>query len=248
MKRVERVRWWLCGCFCLLHSASCLSAPAFEGSINVTVTQGGQSNALLYTADTNWLRVESAETSLPTTRNIVNLQTGEITLIFPRNRSFVRLKSAGQNNGELVPRAPGAGIPGDASRMPAIPMTPAPGEKMELHPTGQTTNLLGCACTGYEIKQRGETMRIWATDQLPPFQPWMQNQPHRLGPRMLEEQWGELLKAHKLFPLLAALSPDNGPERFHFEVTLISTNKIAEPDEKLFLPPGDYNEIRPLPF
>ena len=133
--------------------------------------------------------------------------------------------------------------------MPAMPMMPPPMmERMELHDTGQKTNLLGYVCEQYEIKQRGETMEIWATDQLFPFQPYVQNQPHRFGPRMIEEQWPELVTAKKLFPLLATLKFDNRAERFRFEVQSITPQKLTDEDEQLFQPPTNYFEIQPLPF
>ena len=90
--------------------------------------------------------------------------------------------------------------------MPAMPMMPASMMgKIDLHDTGKKTNILGFACEQYELKQRGQTMEIWVTDQLFQFQPYVQGQPHRFGPRMIEEQWPELVKAKKLFPLLAIL-------------------------------------------
>ena len=128
-----------------------------------------------------------------------------------------------------------------------MPMMPPPMmEKIELRDTGRTTNLLGFACEQYEIKQREETMEIWATDKLLPFQPWVRNQPHRFGPRMIEEQWGGLLKAKKLFPLIALLKFSNGVERLRFEVTAIQPDKFR--DSSLFQPPPDYREMEPLPF
>ena len=121
-------------------------------------------------------------------------------------------------------------------------------EKMELKATGEKTNLLGFACEKFEIKQRGETMEIWATDRLLPFQAYVRNQPPRFGPRMIEEQWGGLLTAKRLFPLRASLRFDNGAERFRFEVKAITPEKISDASGKLFQPPPDYQEIEPLPF
>ena len=141
------------------------------------------------------------------------------------------------------------------------------GEKIELKPTGKKEKILGFACEQFEIKQRGETMEIWATDKLLPFQPYVRNQPPRFGPRMIEEQWAELLTAKKLFPLRASLRFDvpapppprptekrdegvaaTSPERFRFEVKSITPEKIDDKDGKLFQPPPDYAEIQPLPF
>jgi hypothetical protein len=51
-----------------------------------------------------------------------------------------------------------------------------------------------------------------------------------------------------LFPLLAILKFENGPERYRFEVKAITPGKITGPDGTLFQPPPNYFEIQPLPF
>jgi len=292
--------------FCACYPAT--RGFGFEGRITTTMTRGGQSNALLYTAGTNFLRVEMTATNWPNPVDILDRNSGELTLLFPNNRSFVRLLAVAENSaatppgfqpmpGGLPPSVspqpqptgmpampnpppppnigptnvpgmpappnmpPGVGpqsalaprtmpaTPGMASGMPAMPMMPPPMmEKLDLKDMGQKTNLFGFMCEQYEIKQRGETMEIWATEQLFPFQPYVQNQPHRFGPRMIEEQWGGLLKAKKLFPLLAILKFDNGVERYRFEVAVITPEKICDSDETLFQPPPNYHEIQPLPF
>ena len=289
-------------------------ACAFEGRLQATVTQGGQASGLLYTVGTNQLRIEKTDTNWPHARNIVDRQTGALTLLFPHNRSFVRLKSAGPPAGSPFPRGPGmplppgigpqpsqhskpsaigptnlpgmpavpapsampampqmapgdspAGVgpqpgtmpglgarPGMAPGMPAIPMMPMMPmgmmEKAELKATGEKTNLLGYACERFELKQRGEVMEIWATDRLFAFEPYQQNQPPRFGPSLIKEQWSELVKARKLFPLLASLKFENGPERLRFEVKAITLEKIEDRDGQLFQPPSDYHEFGPLPF
>jgi hypothetical protein len=272
-------------------------ATAFEGCIQATLTQGGQTQTFIYTISTNYLRIERGETDWPHARNLFNLQTGDLTLLFPHNRSYVRLKASRPNTATQVPGLPmpPAGLPpgvgpqpqaatapnipalpalpnmpglppgigpqasgstpgatgfaAGAPQPPSMPMMPMPGmDKMELRATGDKTNLLGYACIRYELKQRGEIMEIWATDQLLPYQPWQQNQPPRFGPRMIEEQWSELVKARKLFPLLASLKFENGSERLRFEVKTITPEKIEDPDGQFFQPPADYHELDPLPF
>ena len=270
------------------------SAQAFEGRIHATTTQGNQSQALLYTVGTNYLRVELTASNWPNPVDLVDRQTGALTLLFPHNRSFVRLKPAvdissappgfPQMPGGVPPVAgsqrqppgapampsslpPGVGpqaqppampamrnmpnmpnMPagGGMPAMPAMPMMPA--EKMELKATGEKTNLLGYACEKFEIKQRGETMEIWATDGLLPFHNYVRNQPPRFGPRMIEEQWAGLVTAKKLFPLRASLHLEEGAEQYRFEVQSITPQKLTEEDLKLFLPPDGYFEIQPLPF
>lgn len=337
----------------MLHSAF-----GFEGRINAVMTWFNQSHALLYTVDTNFVRVEMTATNSDKSRagwpnpvDILDRNSGELTLLFPNNRSFVRLQGGGVHapsrvpadassagvGREARPTAPGAGalpmpamppgvgpqtqsppslprnigptnLPGmpempampnmpapaqmpampnmppgvgprsapGATAMPAMPNMPAGGgipampampmmrppmmEQMELKATGEKTNLLGFACEQYEIKLRGETMEIWATDQLFPFQPYMPNQPHRFGPQMIDQQWGGLLKAKKLFPLLAILRfgppPASagaapaapGPERYRFEVQSVTPQKLTAADARRFQSPTNYFEIQPLPF
>jgi hypothetical protein len=157
---------------------------------------------------------------------------------------------------------PGVGpqaTPPDGGAMAAVPvMPPMSMEALELKATKDTTNLLGYTCVRYELRQRGEAMEIWATDKLLTFEPYQQNQGHRFGPRMIEDEWGQLLKAKKLFPLLAILRferpspsangapPAASPERLRFEVKSITPEKIE--DDALFQPPPDYHELPAMPF
>jgi hypothetical protein len=293
------------------------SLKAFEGRIAATLTRGGDTQTLLYTVATNQLRIECSDNDRPCAKNIADLQSGAITILFPHNRSFVRLKNPGQTSSSaqgvpamLLPLAeptpPGGSPPGlrpltarseratptealpagigptNLPGVPAVPprpampqmpagvgpqsglataavpgmpmmppiamMPPMAGQQAELKATGETTNILGYACTRYELKQPGEVMEIWATDKLLPFQPWLANQPHRFGPRILEEQWAELVKSKKLFPLLAVLKFENGLERLRFAATAIKPEKLDDTDRSLFQPPPGYQEIQPLPF
>ena len=280
---------------------SCL---AFEGRITAALTRAGNVETWQYTVGTNQLRIERTETNWPYARDIVSLDTGDVIILFPHNRSFVRLKPAADNAADMsgipgmnpppgglppgmgaqpppglpphtaigptnlpgmpappaMPSRPagpaGAQMPpgvgpqaGMAGGMPSMPMMPPmPMERLELKATTDTTNLLGYACVRYEIKQRNEVMEIWATDKLMTFQPYLQNQPHHFGPHMLEEQWGGMLEAKKLFPLLAVLKFQNGAERFRFDVISIQPQSIEDKDGSVFEPPPDYQEIQPLPF
>ena len=118
----------------------------------------------------------------------------------------------------------------------------------EFKATGDTTNLLGFACVRYELKQRGETLEVWATAQILPFQPYLRSQPSRFGARSMEEQWPGWLKDRKLFPLRVTLHYDNGVERYRFEVKSITAEKLSDLDGSLFQPPAGYREILQLPF
>jgi hypothetical protein len=236
--------------FCLRFISS---ASAFEGRIAADMTRGGQTETLLYTVSADFVRVEIAGvTKLPMPVDIMDAKSGQLTLLFPQNRSFVRLPAVQSNAVAAGPpmriAAPG---PGGFPSMPAMPMMPGrpmPGQKMELHATGQTTNILGFQCGQYEIKQRGQTWQIWATDQLLPFKLYVRKQPHRGSPRTMEGQWPELLAAQKLFPLRLNLRRDNGVELLGFEVKSVAPEKLSDENTNLFQPPAGYFETKPSPF
>ena len=301
---------------CLTALAS--TTFAFEGRIQAVTIRGSETNGWLYTVATNAIRVEVTTGNQPSPVDILDLNSGSLTLIFPQNRSFVRLAPLSETATGTTPGMPGMpAIPAMPPR-PAIPQMPArqpmpvmpmpgmtnmpalppgigpqpratagagvpvmpggpslamrrpgmtaipgwptapnsPGMSMpmmpstdtEFHATGEKTNLLGLACEHFEFKQHGATLEVWATDRLLPYQPYLQNQPHRFGHQGIEEQWPALLTNRKLFPLLVTLHRDNGPERFHFEVKSVTPQALTEADTKLFQTPDGYFEIQPLPF
>jgi hypothetical protein len=100
-----------------------LSALAFEGRIAATMTQGRETRTFLYTAGADHLRIERTETNWPHPVNIASLD--ELALVYPHNRSFVRLKSTCQKdqNGPIPHGIPIAQLSPDESL--ALTNTPA---------------------------------------------------------------------------------------------------------------------------
>ncbi len=282
-------------------------ATAFEGRITAESLKGGQTTALLYTIGSEAVRIELTGSDRPNPVDVGDLKSGALTLLLPRNQSYIRQRPSAVNvalrpgmptgvmpgglpsrdlppgigpqdlpvvsspagiapanfSGESafqMPRMPQmpsgvgpqtgsavSGLPSMAA-IPAMPMMPMPGDELALKPTGMKTNLLGYVCERFELRQRGEVMEIWATDQLLPFLDYVRDQPHRVGRHAMEERWGALLAAKRLFPLHASLRFENGTERFRFAVRSITPQKLKAEDAALFQPPADYQEVEPLPF
>jgi len=294
--RIQSYSWLVAGL--TMAAVRCAAqASAFEGCIQAVTARGGAPFPLLYTVDTNWLRIEVTLTNSPIPIDIVDRQSGGLTLIMPQTHCFMRIPPAGENAGGpvpgMAPAGPPGGIPGMSGMpvppppqappnigptnfsvppgappmpaMPAMPMMPAmPGNAgmpmmpampmmprggaLQLRATGEQTNLLGYTCARYELKQWGQTMEIWATDQLLPFQVYQAHQPFRNGPPVIEERWGDLLAAKKLFPLRASLRLNQGLERYHFEVQSITPAKRTNQDARPFAVPPDYIELQPHSF
>lgn len=260
------------------------NANAFEGRIEIVSLHASESIRLHYTVGKEFLRIEpiAAEPANPV--NIVDLKSGVLTIMFPHNRSFVRLKSSAAGVAQPghtksnepsattavaipavpAPRPPGALPPGvnpptngtplritPAMPVPAMPPMPSPTSKsgtIALKSTGAKEKILGFDCEKFEIKSSGETLEIWATDKLLPYQSYLSNPVRRFGPPMLEEQWSELLAAKKLFPLRVILHSDGNAVRSRFDVKSITPERIEDKDGKLFQPPPDYTEVPSLPF
>jgi hypothetical protein len=165
-----------------------------------------------------------------------------------------------------LPSIPGTGVPpgGDMPASPnGVPQMPfdvgpvAGGVSMMAHmrpgsigapklrKTDKTKKIQGFDCRLYTMTERGENFEIWATNDsaLFPFQLITRDYiGRRLGPQMLEETWGELLRNNGLFPIEATLKLEPaGQERLSFKIDKTEKNKIE--DEKLFEPPEKYIRI-----
>ena len=158
-------------------------------------------------------------------------------------------------------------LAGAGPMMPPIPALGGTGAATELKKTEKTKKIQGFNCVCYTLSDGTEIFEIWAAPDadLFPFrllQTSFQNR--QFGPRMLEEQWVELLQKQSLFPLEASMrtilhhpvesragatapaDPDRAPaqsqERFSFKVEMIERKKIDN-TETLFSPPKNFNEI-----
>jgi len=78
----------------------------FTGRIEASLIRGGETQMLIFTAGTNCLRIERAETDRPYACNLIDRTTGEVTLLYPQNRSFVRLSGGGGASSPARPEMP----------------------------------------------------------------------------------------------------------------------------------------------
>src|ERR1022692_1201496 len=127
MKQLMKTRWLVGGCFCVLNFAFCISTAAFEGRIHAVMTRGNETNALLYTVGTTSLRVEMTATNWPNPVDILDRNSGALTLLFPNNASFVQLKPASEAAPSATPSPLGMPAPVGAGPMPPGGLPPGIG-------------------------------------------------------------------------------------------------------------------------
>lgn len=299
-----------------------INCVAFDGQIRAYGGRTGAEVGLIYTVGTNLMRVQVTGTNSANAIDVVDLVSGQVTLIQPMNNTFLRFAPGAQNANGLPPGIgprsrhgdpgagaqpprpsagigptnmpglpPSGGLPpgvgpqaqaGNPTAAPAMPGMPAlpgglppgigpqahadataavpampampmmammpPGGGLELKAKGEKTNLLNYACDRYEIRQNEQTMEIWATSQLPPFQAYLAFQPPGVLPPMIEEQWARLVAAKKLFPLSAIMRSDAGVERYRFVVQSITPRLLTPAEVRGFEIPDGYVELQPRPF
>ncbi len=245
-----------------------LIGTAFEGRIDLVATAAGQAQNLRYRVTTNSVRVEQLETNYPHPVNLWDRQTQELQLLFPANRSWIALPPSANHSGMptasavTAPRQPLAGAPGSrmpvrnvppglgpqSPRVPSGPLAGATDIPLELHATGERTNLFGYACERFESNQSGELLEVWATDQLLPYLPYRRSEPLRMKILPLADRWPALLAARNLFPLRLTIRSIAGPETYRLEVRDIAPGPMPTAEVGLFRPPADYRQLAPSHF
>lgn len=103
-----------------------VAASAFEGSIRAVGGPAGAPADLLYTVGTNFMRVEMTATNFPHAIDVVDLRSGEITLIQPLNDTFVRFTPGAPRAFVPPPHAhhPGGGAQVQAPSRPLVGIGP----------------------------------------------------------------------------------------------------------------------------
>lgn len=223
------------------------AATEFEGFISAELIQGTNRTSLRYTVHPDALRIEVAAAERPQPINLLNRKSGTLTLLFPHNRTFMRLPPGREDAPASGPGAfPAPWRPGNLPPGSVPPML-ALGERFSLRATGQETNFSGVACAQYQATSESETVEVWATDRLLPYQPYLRGQPAGFGPRGLTEQWPIELKRRGLFPLQASLRPRNGVASVQLKVHSVTAAKLTPQDLLTLQPPPGYVEIHALP-
>lgn len=111
-------------CVTLLGATLCTVPAAdapFTGQIRATLTRGGEVQTFLTAAGTNCLRLERGETNRPYAKNLIDRTTGQVTLLFPHNRSYVVLPVKAADNPAQPP-----GMPPGMAAMPPMSAPPSP--------------------------------------------------------------------------------------------------------------------------
>src|SRR4051812_12138231 len=68
----------------------------FQGRISATFTRGGEALPILYTLGSNSIRIEVTGSPHPHPINIIDREAGALTMVYPHNRSFMRVKMQAQ--------------------------------------------------------------------------------------------------------------------------------------------------------
>lgn len=259
----------------ILLAATAHAGPFFEGCVIASLGQPkGHTITLLYTRSGAHLRIENADKKATDPINLLDLQKGQLTILFPKDSTYVRIDASRSSSRlEVIPSlpskldpevkiAPAQEIAAFATPYPsnlkhAAPLTElsgAPSTDSRWHPVltkleGRRRNF-DRPCQAYDVIFDPMRVTIWATKDsgLFPFRLLQRRYSvEHFGLRQPEEEWSHLLRRESLFPMEVrlCLSPSS-EERILFKVEKIERKKIE--DVGLFEVPDGFREIQAPPF
>ncbi len=110
----------------VLAVLTAIRTQAFEGHISAIISRGGPPDRLLYTVGTNYVRIEMTDTNRPNAVDILDRNSGTVTLLFSQNHCFMQLKAVSENTSVGPSNAP----PISAVPPPGIGPRPHPGNAL----------------------------------------------------------------------------------------------------------------------
>ncbi len=248
-----------------------LSNLCAQGMIEARLTVGERVTDLRYSRQGDIVRIEEKRATAPSPPvTLLNVKTGDATICFRHNSTFLRIPSARLSAKLPVPGLPMAepamhptGQPAPAVEgMPAFPAMPeVPGSPpmpafpgmsgqlpaANLERAGESRSLHGVNCAKYTASDPEEgTLEVWAADDLFPFFLPLHEAPRDRGRREFVESWPEMIREQGLFPMLATLRmEDRDTVVLRFEVTAFDreTEGVGP-----FEVPKNFSETAPSTF
>ncbi|WP_221032705.1 DUF4412 domain-containing protein [Actomonas aquatica] len=200
-----------CCLACLTPAA--VSAAAFEGQIDMAMTEGRQTFNVSYQTKAGHMRIAMPVPGMGETAALVDFEAGKIMTLIPPMKAYME-------------------IPFDVTMDEATDRAASAGE---LKNTGETTEILGYTCTKYIYEEDQGPVEIWATDQLGQFMAMPKGNPMQ-GGGAVKTGWESAIKGN-FFPMRLVALTKRGKERMRWEVTAVKPMSIPD---SAFAPPAGY--------
>ncbi len=198
---------------CALLAPVALSAASFEGQIEMTMSNGGQTHNVTYQTKAGHMRINMPMEGMGEAAAIVDYETGKMITLIPQMKAYMEIPLA---------------APMEAAKAQARPAG-------ELKKTSETAEILGYTCTKYIYEEKEGPIEIWATDELGQFMSMPKGNPMK-GGGAAPSGWESAIEGD-FFPMRLVALNKRGKERMRWEVT--GVKKMSLPDSA-FEPPANY--------
>ncbi len=197
---------------CALVTTASVSAASFEGQIEMSMSDGGQTHHVSYQTKAGHMRITMPVPGMGEAAAIVDFEEGKILTLIPQMKAYME-------------------IPFETTMDAAAAKTTGAGE---LKNTGETTQILGYTCTKYIYEEAQGPVEIWATDQLGQFMAMPQGNPMQGGGKA-KAGWESAISGD-FFPMRLVALNKRGKERMRWEVT--GVKPMSLPDSAFAAPEG----------
>ncbi len=210
---MQSIRTAFAASLCAFIAPAVLSAATFEGQIEMSMTDGGQTHHVSYQTKAGHMRITMPVPGMGEMAAIVDFAGGKILTLIPQMKAYMEIPIGGAMEAAQA-KTTNAG---------------------ELKNTGETQTILGYTCTKYIYEEKEGPVEIWATDQLGQFMAMPQGNPMQGGGKP-KAGWESAIQGD-FFPMRLVALSKRGKERMRWEVT--GVKPMSLPDSA-FAPPEDY--------
>ena len=186
-----------------LSSTIGLSAADFEGTIDMSIKDGRQTQQISYATKDGKLRVSVDGGPMGQMNSIIDIAGGKILVLMSAQNMYMEMPIAGQVEAAINERAPSA---------------------ERIVRSDETAEILGYTCHKYTFEEDEGPVEIWATDQLGQFVAMPQGNP--MQPAPAKESWDQFITGD-FFPMRIVSLNTRGKERMRWEVTKVTPQKLS---------------------
>ena len=213
----------LLGGLCLAALTTASTAFAFEGKVDMTLTNGPKDKdpmSMSYRIKDQKMRTEFGGESSSKKKKKKNDATGAMILDFKKKEMIMLIDEEKMYMVQPLPELK----PEDTKKKKGYE---------EFKPTGRKEKIAGVEASEYVGKADGRIVEVWVTKEMGRYM----SQEGAQG----KGGWEAFMDKENMFPLRTITRKKaDGPEESRMEVTAIDRSKQ---DEKLFLPPSDYTKM-----
>lgn len=190
-------------------------AASFEGTVKMTMTNGGTTHPITYEMKGSRVRTDVELGQGHNASAILDRDHDQMIMLMPAQHMYM-----------VMPMRNAAAASGHDS------------DDVKIEKTSETQKILGYNCTKYVVTSKDTKTDVWATDELGTFMGLGAVGNPMGGRRAASAPWEQALTGKNFFPLRVV--SESGKSPFRLEVTEVKKGTIPD---SAFEPPADFRKF-----